>query len=491
MLDDEQKKGLSKLPKTALVDFISDVQGMDKLLDKKIERLLLQSDKPKLVKKLTSTLKGLRRRRKVLNYWEYSDFVTELHYLADDVMSLHPELPKACLDLLELFIESTDSSLERVDDTKGDINDLYKSLTKSWLQVAATCYAHQKKTVALDEQDILSQAWSDKVKAMATDNDYGTKDNLLHNVDLLLAPAEIQALIEDYRYDYEILLTDAFSDDEPLAESIILQPMNANTFEKRRLETALIDLAWALSDIKMFEDIYLYLSSHRAFSQYEFDKLIRFLLKHQAFDVALRHLNADRIVEGSLNEVARLDWFIEIYRQQNNSALQLETLNAAFELDPTPTRFKQIMTMASPAEQASLRKKIYELAEQQQDIFTAIELWLEIEERARANQVAITRQEEFDNIHYTALTQWLKRLPDDTNLIRVVVYRSLLNDILENVRTLAYGHAARYYKHLVKLDAVISRSVDSYSSLNTHQEYSIALKEKHGKKYGFWERLEH
>ncbi len=61
MLDDEKKRDLAKLPKATLVNFVADVQGMDKLLDKKIERLLLQSDKPKLIKKLTSTLKGLRR----------------------------------------------------------------------------------------------------------------------------------------------------------------------------------------------------------------------------------------------------------------------------------------------------------------------------------------------------------------------------------------------------------------------------------------------
>ena len=50
MLNAEQKKYLSQLSKMALIDFVSDVYGIDKMLDKKIERLLLQSDKPKLIK---------------------------------------------------------------------------------------------------------------------------------------------------------------------------------------------------------------------------------------------------------------------------------------------------------------------------------------------------------------------------------------------------------------------------------------------------------
>ncbi|WP_201582680.1 hypothetical protein [Psychrobacter immobilis] len=44
MLNAEQKKYLSQLSKTSLIDFVSDVYGVDKMLDKKIERLLLQSD---------------------------------------------------------------------------------------------------------------------------------------------------------------------------------------------------------------------------------------------------------------------------------------------------------------------------------------------------------------------------------------------------------------------------------------------------------------
>ena len=491
MLDDEQKQQLEKLSKAVLVDFVSGIQGTDKLLDKKIERLLLQSDKPKLIKKLTSTLKGLKRRRKELPFWEYNDFVTELQYLIDDIMSLYPEQPEACLELLELFIATTDTSLQRVDDTKGEVGDIYRRLTLNWLQVAAICCDVQKQGAARDEQDIISQAWIEKVKAMVDDNDYGTKDNLLCNVNLLLSAAEIQSLIDDYKYEYETLLTDSFSGYTPLAESTTPnnEPMNANTFEKRRIETVLTDLAWALGDIKTFEDIYLYLNAHRTFSLYEFDKLMRFMLEHDAFDVALQYLDTDDDTN-SLDEVTRLDWLSEIYQQQKNTKAQLEVLTAAFAFDPTPTRYKQIMAIATPAEQARLRKTIYQLADQQENVMTTVDLWLEIEETERANQAAIDRQDEFDDIHYTTLTRWIKQLPDEAYLIRVLVYRSLLNDILDSANTIAYNHAARYYKHLVKLDTFIARSASQYMGLGTHQRYTETLRKTHGKKYSFWERVE-
>ena len=496
MLDDEQKRDLAKLPKATLVNFVADVQGMDKLLDKKIERLLLQSDKPKLIKKLTSTLKGLRRRRKTLNYWEYNDFITELHYLTDDVMSLYPEQPRECLVLLELYIESTDSSLERVDDSTGEIRSIYSRLTKLWLQVASSCYEQEKQEVDTEEQDILTQSWIHKIKAMIEDNEHGTKDNLLRHVNQLFSTSELDSLIEDYKYDYQTLLAEAFSNNQPMLENHnSALTMNANSLQKRNLEHALIDLAWALADVETFEDIYLYLNATRAFSSTEFDNLIQFMIDNQAYEVALHYLNEnwpgnDKKINTKTLSLQRLDWLNIIYSEQANSGALYDALLAAFELQPSYTRFRKVMAIASPAQQAHLRKRVSELADQQSDVIMAIDLWLEIGEFDRATQMAIASYQEFDEMHYSTLTQWLKRLPDDTNLIRVAIYRSLLNDILDNDRSMAYGHAARYYRHLLKLDAFISRSNNGYGSLDNHQDYVKVLKSTHSKKYSFWDRVE-
>ena len=492
MLDDEQKKSLAKLPKATLVNFVADVQGMDKLLDRKIERLLLQSDKPKLIKKLTSTLKGLRRRRKSLNYWDYNDFITELHYLTDDVMSLYPEQAQECLVLLELYMESTDSSLERIDDSTGEVRAIYCCLTKLWLQVAASCYQQEKQEVDGDEHDILTQSWIYKIKAMIDDNEYGTKDNLLRYVNQLFSTSELDSLIEDYKYDYQTLLSESF--ENALEDSDINLTTNANSLQKRNLERALIDLAWALADVEIFESIYLYLNANRKFSSKEFDKLIQFMIDNEAYEVALSYLNEDwpgniKSLNTKTLSLQRLDWLNIIYNRQANSEALYDTLLAAFELQPSYTRFREVMAIASPAQQAQLRKRAFELADQQLDIIMAIDLWLEIGEFERATQVAIARHQEFDEVHYTTLTQWLKRLPNDTNLIRVAIYRSLLNDILDNDRSMAYGHAARYYKHLVKLNAFVDRLEQGYQSLRTHDQYIEDLEKSHGNKYSFWERI--
>ncbi|MDN5897160.1 MAG: hypothetical protein L0H35_00660, partial [Psychrobacter sp.] len=295
MLNTEQKKYLSQLPKTALVDFVADVYGVDKMLDKKIERLLLQSDKPKLIKKLTTTLKGLRRRRKFVDYWESSEFATELQHLASDIMSLYPEQPQECLTLLELFIESTNASLERADDSNGYIGDVYRRLTLSWLTVANTCYEQEKQDIAVDERDILSHAWVKKVKALADDNEYGTKDNLLENIGQLLSEPEIRGLIADYQQERGIIQTKKANEDtlnerqnSPLSDDAF-----SINYEKMVIEIAIKNLTRALGDVSFFETSFFEMQETRPVHPRRLEELLTFLLNQRAFDKALHYLNEE------------------------------------------------------------------------------------------------------------------------------------------------------------------------------------------------------
>ena len=491
MLNTEQKKYLSQLPKTALVDFVADVYGVDKMLDKKIERLLLKSDKPKLIKKLTTALKGLRRRRKFVDYWESSEFATELQHLASDVMSLYPEQPQQCLALLELFIESTNASLERADDSNGYIGDVYRKLTSSWLTVASTCYEQEKQSIPVDERDILSHAWVKKVKALADDNEYGTKDNLLENIDQLLSESEIRGLITDYQQEREIIQTKKankdtlnYSQNSPLHDDVF-----SINYEKMVIEIAIKSLARALGDVDLFETLFFEMQEVRPVHPRRLEELLTFLLDQAAFDKALHYLNGEWQSDSLLDKVGRLDWLSNLYHMQKDTDALMEVLGEAFELQSSPGRLKAIMAVATPAEQAYWRKRAHKLAEKQESVVMATSLLLEIGEVALASQVAVARHAQFADVHYGALTGMLKELPAETDLLQVIIYRSLLNDILNSSRSKAYGHAARYLNLLINLDTVISRSPKSYSELATHKEYLLALKDKHGKKRSFWEKV--
>ena len=496
MLDAEQRQALAKLSKSTLVNFVAEVQGVDKLLDKKIERLLLQSDTPKLIKKLTSNLKGLRRRHAFVEYWKVSEFATELQYLADDIMSLYPEQLETCLNLLELFLESSNSSLQRCEDN-GEVAKAYRSAAESWLTVASRCYKDEKLSLPLDEQDILSQAWQQKVKSLIDDNDYGfghiygTKEALIEGIGELLSESEISGLIDDYQQYYEELFEQGSSETtKSLLTKRLYDHSRANHQEKLKTEVTLIELVKALGNVALFEKVYSRIYPKDNMTAQQLSELLRFLIDNKAYTRAHYYLDDVWQSRNKQEQVKRLELLNEVYQLQGDSESQLQTLGEAFELYSTPSRLKAIMAIASPAQQSQWRKKAYELAEQQESIVMAITLLLEINEAALANKIAITRYLEFNDIHYETLTRMLKELPESALLIRVIIYRSLIDDILGNARSKAYGYAVRYYKKLQKLDDSIKITADNYNSLLAHQHYMIKLRDKHGKKYSFWEQVD-
>lgn len=485
MLNEEQKHCLAQLSKATLVNFVAEVQGVDKQLDKKIERLLLQSDTPKLIKKLTSNLKGLRRRHAFVEYWKVSEFATELQYLVDDIMSLYPEQAQTCLNLLELFLESSNSSVERCEDS-GDVEKIYSHIAQCWLIVAKACYRQDKSVVPIDEQDILSQAWHSRVKTLIDDNDYDIKEALTLGIRQFFSEDEVRGLITDYQ-DYYHSLFSANAIDKAKTS---FDNDRTNHREKQKTETTLIGLVSALGDVDLFESVYLTVYPKQTLTAQQLSHLLRFLIDNKAYARALYYLNNKWQSRNKQEQVKRLDWLHEVYQSEGDIESQLQTLGEAFELYATPKRLAAIMSIASPAQQSQWRKKAYRLAEVQTDIIMAIDLLLEIGEVALANQVAIARHHEFADIHYERLTQTLKTLPEGTRLIEVIIYRSLISDILDNARSKAYGHAARYYKKMLQLDFSISKTVERYAGLKSHRDYTKTLIEKHGKKYSFWERVE-
>ena len=71
-------------------------------------------------------------------------------------------------------------------------------------------------------------------------------------------------------------------------------------------------------------------------------------------------------------------------------------------------------------------------------------------------------------------------------LAATLIYRALLLSILERGFTKAYHHGVDYLR---KLD-LLSELVSDWHSHESHNEFKALLKQKHGRKYSFWQRYE-
>ncbi len=494
MLDNNEQSILAKLPKPLLVSFISDIYGIDKVLDKKIERLLLQADKPALIKKLKTSLKGLGRRRKFVDYWESREFAAELDYLKNDVMSLHFDQPQACLELIELFMTSTNNSLERCDDSDGYVGDVYRSLSEDWVAVAATCYAKEKEITLLDEQDLLSQFWIQKVKDIVQDNDYSTKDTIYLGVNQLLSDNEILTLIDDLEQQYDEVCSKIAAKEKQVIKkgktkfTLYTQDDELN-LEKFKLGYALEYLAESLGDVDLYERLYIKHQPQCLYNSQLLNKLISVFFKNKAYNKAKYYLDKYWPTDIVEEQLKKLKWLNKIYKKQGDTKSQLAVLEESFTLYPSPKSLNKILALVPASEQEAWLQKAYELAKQQNNVLVAVELLIEINKLDLASTMAVERQTEFDKYSYMTLTEFLKTLPEEAKIIKIIVYRSLLLDILDNSRKTAYGIAARYYKKLKQLDEQVTKQGLFYDGMLSHYEFVVGPLDKHSKKRSFWDKV--
>jgi len=73
-------------------------------------------------------------------------------------------------------------------------------------------------------------------------------------------------------------------------------------------------------------------------------------------------------------------------------------------------------------------------------------------------------------------------------LATTILYRALLDNILESGRSKAYGNGAEYLAHL----DLLANDADPLlpDGMNNHAAYLTNLRKDHGRKYGFWSRID-
>jgi hypothetical protein len=118
--------------------------------------------------------------------------------------------------------------------------------------------------------------------------------------------------------------------------------------------------------------------------------------------------------------------------------------------------------------------------------YRALSFLLEWPRRDLAATLVIEHRAHWQGRYYHVLLVAAETLEPDRSAAATILYRALLDDILDRARSPAYGHAARY---LEKLDALASDE-DAAILIDPHQNYRAALAKKHGRKSGFWSHVE-
>jgi len=454
---DTLKEKLADLDAATLQDFILDLYLHYPDLSVKIEALMLHNNPVALARALGKQIQSLHRGRKFIDYRASFSFSRELEALLADIESgLLATSPKHAFDLVDRFLVTAESVLNRVDDSGGSVGEVYRQAVLLWLSAAR-------------EWQDTNVDWLERVYQLYQQNNYGVLDPLLPNAHLLLT----QDQLEQLAWRYENALRKALKSPEQEGK-VNLVALHSGV--------ALGQIADALHDPSLYERSVLIGSPQP--NNLQMKSISEKYLQYGQPDEAMRYLSQ---AWESRFEHDRLELLDKVWVQTGDRQQLKAIRSRLFQSEQSYASFTRYLEVLDEDEKEKARDSAIKQAEQGGNILSSADLLLNLNQADRAQALVLARHQELPACFYDSLLRLAKAFEKaDCNLAATVCYRALLLDILTQARSKAYSHGARYYKKL----EVLAERIKVFKPLPAHHAFVHQLQSAHGRKKSFWARLE-
>lgn len=112
---------------------------------------------------------------------------------------------------------------------------------------------------------------------------------------------------------------------------------------------------------------------------------------------------------------------------------------------------------------------------------------IELPDLAMASRLVVARAAEIDGGEYWTLVPAAEALFREHPDAALVLYRKLLESILERGTARAYHHAADYYHRAA--DCASRAAATEQGGTESHAAFAASLRSRHGRKSSFWSRI--
>lgn len=422
----------------------------------RLVRLQLSNQPKALAAGFRKTLAGWRRPRKFLGYSQAGQFGLELEdWLGQVERELMPKDPAAALALAEAFIESDGVFFNQADDSGGAIGDAVRAGCRLWLTAASRCESP-------------AAAWPGRISALVAADEYGAREALLRDANLLL---DKQAL-RDMVATYETQLDEALAQRSPDTEGTANWPAS-------EAAAALSLLAEALRDPEVLVRATLRRSPSPHLVQK--DRLVRAFLDWDLPEGALPWLEDSwGHLDGS-----RLRYQAEVMARVGRTGDAAAIRQRIFEGSLAVSDLHAWLDLLAPAEQGGAIEHSATLAKGHGDPIVVARLLLDIGDEAGAEAALIAAPDRIAGNDYATLVP-LAEVLEKRGLCAgaTAVYRALLVAILERGYTPAYRHGARYWTRLQTLALGCAGM-----PLEPAEAFEARIRMQHRRKSSFWAQV--
>jgi len=421
------------------------VQGSAPLKREARAALLEAAGSEALAGEVRKRLATIKRSHSRVSWRKRKAFLRDLTNQRDIIITrIAPDNPATAHDLLWQFLEMSDHIFHRVSDEQGDFALLFDDACESLGPIAITA-------------NIEPAPLADRVFTAVTDHSgYGVFDRLIGQMRVALGEAGIAAL--------KTRFTDALDDPEWDGDAV--------------LRIGLMTIA----DLEGDADGYA--------SQY--DPAMR-KLPRVAAKIAIRLVSAARADEALLLlDTADIDDGLPIEWVD----ARIEALDAlgrgddaqhlrwqAFLVSFSPTYLREYVQHLPDFEDVEAEDRGLDHVIENCPIHQALLFLIEWPALDRAAKFVMDRRAAFDGNRYYQLSPAADALEAKHPLAATILRRIMIEDTLNGGRSNRYKHAARHLLECESADAVI----EDYDEMTSHEKFVAGLRDRHGRKYAFWE----
>lgn len=418
-----------------------------------------------IAKLIDRRLSGLARAKSFIEWDKSRTFADDLRSLTDTITSeLGPADPALAIDRLLRFVATHEQVFERVDDSSGRIQDVYYQ--------AITATGELTQSLSAAEADLLPE----KIMIALGESTHG----YLANVTDVVAPNLPQDSLARWDADLKDAIAERQVEEAAREADGWFYSMTSQWAEMRQT------IALARGDLDLLVEIEAKKQPHM----------------QDTLGIAAQLLEAGR-------STAALDWVRKPGRRAFGEAendlsparvsLEARILEATgdqpsaqalrwrcFEATMSADILRAHLSQLPDFEDVEAEDRAFTLAVERAEPEAALQLFLDWPRHDLAAQLIVEHPHRWDGGDWHILPKVAALLEYDHPLAATILYRALLDDILNSARSKAYGHGAKYLGKL----ALLADEADPArpNGMVDHATYLAKLKKAHARKSGFWAR---
>lgn len=464
---------LSELGAERLALLVLDEAGRSAPFRKLVNAALAATKGPEAVAKLIDRrLAALERARSFIEWEKVRAFEADLAAtVATVVGELAPASPAMAVDRLLRFVATHEDVFDRVDDSSGRVQDVYKTAIEATGELTARLTAREKGQLP------------ERVMAALGESTHGYLTSLGRTITPHLDKETLR------RWDRDLA-----------ARQKTFERAAENDWQRRgqasQMRSVRQSIAEALGDLDSL--IALEMTKHpnsqdavgiaaRLLDAGRLDEALVWVRK--AARPAIRYGSIDDFVdEDVLNDpTLQKRWAVEarILEAQGDKPAAQKLRWATFETTLNADALRAYLDRLPDFGEFEALDRAFQFAFASKQHYPALHFFLEWPHLDLAAKFVLDNRRTWEGRLYHFLAPAAETLEHEQPAAATVLYRALLDDILARARSNAYAAGAR---HLARLDALASQADASLrlAGIDGHATYRASLVKNHGRKAGFW-----